>query len=193
MKFEDPTIEIRRRVNEINRNIAPSPDAQELREREEAAQAYAGENESHFVRFLDDCVSTSVNSMQEIRRNQSELWDVFNEEEPRTFALKESWQAKVVVPKPYSTVQFAMAIVRKAFNTDFLNIKNKLDEEGAEFWMQLMTLLLLPGLCQFPHSIYRCDRDELCHRAIFRNDPGLAARPGAPLHPHGTLEDSPGS
>jgi hypothetical protein len=145
--IEDPSIEVRRRVGEINR---VDFDAQETAEREEAAQAYAYEDEAHFVAFMEDCVKTSVEAMRKIRLNQQECWDVFNEEPPPNYALKESWQSKVVVPKPYSSCQFAQAIVRKAFDAEFLSIENKQNEEDAEFWRELMTLQLSRTYANFP-------------------------------------------
>jgi hypothetical protein len=145
--IEDPSIEVRRRVAEINR---VDFDAQETAEREEAAQAYASEDEAHFVGFMEDCVKTSVEAMRKIRLNQQECWDVFNEEPPPNYALKEPWQSKVVVPKPYSSCQFAQAIVRKAFDAEFLSIENKQDEAGAEFWKELMSLMLSRTYANFP-------------------------------------------
>jgi hypothetical protein len=145
--IEDPSIEVRHRVAEINR---VDFDAQETGEREEAAQAYAEEDEAHFVGFMEDCVKTSVEAMRKIRLNQQECWDVFNEEPPPNYALKEPWQSKVVVPKPYSSCQFAQAIVRKAFDAEFLSIENKLDEDGAEFWKDLMSLMLSRTYANFP-------------------------------------------
>ena len=34
----------------------------------EAAKAYAGENEKHFVDYLEDCVTTSMNANEEVKR-----------------------------------------------------------------------------------------------------------------------------
>lgn len=148
-KVEDPSIEVKQRVAEINRNQSRF-DEQETSEREEAAQAYAGEDERHFVDFLNDCVKTSVDAVRQIRLNQQECWEVFNEEEPPNYAKKESWQSRVVVPKPYSSCQFAQAIVRKAFDADFLSIENAQDEEAAEFWQKLMSLMLSRTYAKFP-------------------------------------------
>ena len=55
----DPTLDILRRKREIERTVARMStgiDAQEMAEREEATQAYAGENEQHFAAYLQDCV-----------------------------------------------------------------------------------------------------------------------------------------
>ncbi len=149
---EDPTQGIRRLRNqlEVKSVEPPEPDEQELAEREEAAQAYAGEDEAHFVRFLDDCVHQSVSAMREIRRKQKECWDVYQEEEPAGYALKESWQSRVVVPKPFSSVQFFLAIVRKAFQPQFLSIENEQDKEAADFWRETMNLMLSRTYANFP-------------------------------------------
>ncbi len=142
--------EIKRRILQIVRGQGPPLDKQELGEREEAAQAYAGENEQHFVAYCEDCVRTSVDSMVKIRLEQRECWDVYNEEEPPNYANKESWQSHVVVPKPFSSVQFSMAIVRKAFDTQFLSIENEQDKVAAEFWSKLMGLMLSRNYANFP-------------------------------------------
>ncbi|MFW6127508.1 MAG: hypothetical protein ACOC6K_04775 [Thermodesulfobacteriota bacterium] len=151
---EDPTQEIRklRHQLEVKSVEPPEPelDEQELAEREAAAQAYAGEDEVHFVRFLDDCVHQSVSAMREIRRKQKECWDVYQEEEPAGYALKESWQSRVVVPKPFSSVQFFLAIVRKAFQPQFLSIENEQDKEAADFWRETMNLMLSRTYANFP-------------------------------------------
>lgn len=149
LKPEDPAVEINGRIRQIN-NAKPEMDKQELADREEAAQAYATEDESHFVRYLTDCVDTSVNSMIRIRENQRECWDVYNEEEPPNYRLKEAWQSKVVIPKPFSTVQFSMALVRKAFDTEFLSITSSQNQEAADFWKRLMTVMLSRNYANFP-------------------------------------------
>lgn len=125
-------------------------DQKELAEREDAARAYAAEDETHYVRFLDDCVKTSVDSMREIRLQQDECWRVYNEEEPRNFNFKELWQSKITYPKPFKLVQFGMSMVRKAFDVDFLSIENEADQEAADFWEKLMTVQLSKNYANFP-------------------------------------------
>jgi hypothetical protein len=155
-KLENPTPEVMRRVQEINRQetVPPAADApmdeKELAEREEAARAYAGEDEPHFVSFVEDCVDTAVRAMQQIRLDQQECWDVFNEEQPPNYARKEAWQSKVVVPKPFGSVQFSMAIVRKAFDTQFLSVENERDDETAQFWQKLLGYQLSRNYANFP-------------------------------------------
>lgn len=125
-------------------------DKQEQTERETAAKAYVAEDETHYVRFLDDCVKTSVDAMREIRIQQDECWRVFNEEEPRNFAFKELWQSKITYPKPFKLVQFGMSMVRKAFDVDFLSIENETDQKAADFWEKLMAIQLNKNYANFP-------------------------------------------
>jgi hypothetical protein len=104
MAFADnPQEAVRLRVLQIQKESAAASDMdeKELREREEAAQAYAGENEQHFVDYCQDCIDTSVQAMQKVREEQNECWKVFNEEPPPNYYKKEDWQSKVIIPKPY--------------------------------------------------------------------------------------------
>jgi hypothetical protein len=168
--IEDSTIALRQRRADIERsligsmfdedNSAESMDPQELADREAAAQAYGRENEKHFVDYLTDCVQTSVNAMRNIRLEQRECWDVFNEEEPTSYARKEKWQARVTVPKPYSSCLFAQAIVQKAFDSEFLSIENKLNDVDAQFWEDLMKLQLSRSHADFPINI--TDASGMC-------------------------------
>jgi hypothetical protein len=149
--ISDPTIDVLRRVQQLSREpVQPLYDEKELREREAAAQAYAGEDQQHFVAYCNDCVRTSVDAMRQIRRMQRECWAVFNEEEPAFYQNKEPWQSKVVIPKPYGAVLFAQAIVRKAFDTQFLSIENEQDKIAERFWMKLMPLMLSKTFGDFP-------------------------------------------
>ena len=123
------------------RNL-PEFDDQETAERTDAAQAYAGENERHFVSYIEDAVKTSRDSALHVRNVQQECWAVYQEDEPPTYALKEDWQSRVVVPKPYSAVQFAKAQVRKAFTPEFLSVKDARRPDLAHFWLKLLKLQL---------------------------------------------------
>jgi hypothetical protein len=129
---------------------AEQMDPRELAEREGAAKAYVKEDETHYVRFLDDCVKTSVDTMRDIRLQQDECWRVYNEEEPRNFNFKELWQSRITYPKPYKLVQFGMSIVRKAFDVEFLSIENEGDVEAAKFWEKLMRIQLSRNYANFP-------------------------------------------
>ena len=151
--MDDPTLEVLKSRNQIEtKPIVDEPDAKELAEREEAAQAYAGEDENHFVRYMEDCVDVSVRTMKDIRDQQSECWDVYLEKEPPAFAFKESWQSKVVIPKPFSYVQFFLALVRKAFDPQYLSIENVNPEQKDDgvFIQKLMTLVLSRTQSNFP-------------------------------------------
>ena len=62
IKFSDPTFELKNRKREMD-TLSPYKgvaDPKELKEREEAAEAYAGENEQHFVDYANDCLKQSV-------------------------------------------------------------------------------------------------------------------------------------
>ena len=132
---EEALKEVIGRIREMERDQGQAvTDKQEESERLDAAQAYFGENEQHFVDYAQDCIKTSVSAMRKIRTAQKECWAVFNEEDPPTFARKQPWQSKVTIPKPNRSVQFAMATVKKAFSTDFLSIKNEANKESAELW-----------------------------------------------------------
>lgn len=149
--IEDPRKDVKGRIGEIERQAAASGmDAQELAEREEAAQAYAGENEKHFVEYLEDCVQVSMNAKEEVRKVQDECWRLWNEEEPPNYAAKEAWQSRVVLPMPHASVLFAMALIRKAFDVQFLSIENERNQEAADFRKKLMTIQLSRTFSNFP-------------------------------------------
>lgn len=136
---ENPQQEIKRLINEARKKgNGLGMDDKELAEREDAAQRYAGEEPKHFIEYGNDCVQTSVYAMRKIRQIQKECWECYNEDAPPNYSQKEDWQSKVIIPKPYSAVQFAMAVVRKAFSSDFLSIQNESDEMAAEIWEKLM-------------------------------------------------------
>ena len=147
--IEDPRKSVKERMGEITRQ-EPAMDAKELAEREEAAKAYAGENEKHFVEYLEDCVATSMNANEEVREVQDECWDLWNEKEPPNYANKESWQSRVVLPMPHSSVLFAMSLIRKAFDVQFLNIENERNQPVADFNKKLMTIQLSRPFSNFP-------------------------------------------
>ncbi|MDO9566670.1 MAG: hypothetical protein Q7J15_08020 [Candidatus Desulfaltia sp.] len=134
----DPARDIQDRIRHLAKDNQATMDEQELSQREEAAGRYAGENESHFVDYCEDCRRTSVSAMINIRKIQKECWDVYNEEPPPNYANKENWQSKVIVPKPFGAVQFAMGVVRKAFAAEFLSIENERNQDVADFWEKLI-------------------------------------------------------
>jgi len=149
MAVTDPKERVKRRISAIkNRN--PDMDIKEESERREATKAYVKEDQKHFVAFLEDCVDTSATSMQNIRREQDECWQVFNEEEPDFYNEKDDWQSHVIFPKPYQAVQFAMAAVRKSFDIQFLSVTNKDDKDAEKVWSRVLEVQLGRNKAKFP-------------------------------------------
>ncbi|MBW2596933.1 MAG: hypothetical protein JRC93_13390, partial [Deltaproteobacteria bacterium] len=147
----DPTRDIRlqkQRMDQSDPNAGI--DDQELRERTDAAQAYAGEDETHFVDYALACIHESTEAQKDLRKVQSDCYNVYLENEPKKYAQKDSWQARIVVPKPFQTVQFGATAVKKAFSPTYLTIKNAKNEPGAEFWTKVMTHQLNETHANFP-------------------------------------------
>ena len=151
--IDDPTKEIDKRVREIIKNQdtppASGPDAQELKEREAAAAAYAKEDERHFVDYLLDCAKQSITASKDIREMQAYCYDVYKENKPVNYAKKEPWQAQIVVPKPFTTVQYGSSAVKKAFTPKFLSIANSTNEQAGEFWQKVMEYYLNENHAKF--------------------------------------------
>ena len=131
-------------LSRIRRDLASAStlDNQELGERTAAAQAYAGESPRHFVDYVDECVRTSATATREVRFVQRQCWDLYQEKEPPNYAAKEEWQSQAVLPKPYSAVQFAVAMVQSAFSPEFLSIKEEPSDVTSHFWQRLMSRML---------------------------------------------------
>ena len=114
------------------------PDAQEIEERTEAANAYAGQSPKHFCDYVEECTRTTATALREVRQIQRQCWQVYQEQEPPNYPSKQEWQSRAVLPKPYASVQFAVAMVQAAFSPQFLSIKNAPDERISLFWTKLM-------------------------------------------------------
>lgn len=127
----------------------PQFDQQETKEREAAAKAYSKESEQHFVDYCMDCINQSRTARKEIRYQQAELYQVYKEKEPASFKNKEPWQSRTVLPKPFQTVQFASASIRKSFSPDFLTIHDHQSPDSAEFWRKVMVRQLDANHAQF--------------------------------------------
>ncbi len=138
VEVKDPTIEIQNRGREIATKDPWAIDKQEEAERMEAAKAYFGEDEQHFVDYCQDCINQSVNAQKGLRQVQSDCWNVYLENEPVSYADKDEWQARIIVPKPFQTVQFGAAAVKKAFTPQFLSIVNAKNDGHADFWQKTM-------------------------------------------------------
>lgn len=143
IEITDPRLAIMDRIREImTRPSTYLIDRQERLEREQAAEAYAGENAKHYCDFARDCMDTSRRATADKRRAQALLYDMYLEKEPTFYRDKEEWQSRIVVPKPYATVQFGMAAVKKAFQPRFLSVQNYVNKADAELWQKLMTAQL---------------------------------------------------
>jgi hypothetical protein len=113
-------------------------DPQEDQERLDATVAYLGEDEQHFVSYVEEFVRTSAQANYDIRATQQECWAVYQEDPPPNYAAKEDWQSRVIIPKPHGAVQFGMAAVKQAFSTDFLSATDDRNPKLAEFWRRLL-------------------------------------------------------
>ena len=144
IELKDPTSELLNRKAQMDRLdqtvLQEIMDEKELAEREEAAQAYAGEDEKHFIDYLTDCVKQSVDANKDIRQVQDHCWRTYRENEPVNYAKKEPWQARIVVPKPFATVQYGASAIKKAFTPKFLSLDNVRpgNEAAGAFWKKVM-------------------------------------------------------
>lgn len=125
------------------------PDEQEMGERTEATQAYAGESPAHFVNYVEECVSTTATALRDVRAMQRQCYEVYQEKEPPNYAAKQDWQSRAILPKPYSAVQFAVAMVQAAFSPQFLTIKGEPQDTMNQFWTKLMERQLDEQHAQF--------------------------------------------
>jgi hypothetical protein len=119
-------------------SVNPGWDDREMAEREEAAQAYAGEDEKHFVDYAQDCIRQSNDANKEIRQIQADCWNCFKEKPPVSYGKKESWQSRIVVSKPYPAVMYGASSIKKAFSPDFLSIRDERNEAVADFWKTIL-------------------------------------------------------
>jgi hypothetical protein len=139
---KDPAQVLLERKREIERNDAAvmsgSIDEKEMAERKEAANAYAGENEQHFVDYMMDCMKSSVRAHEDIRRTQAHCYRVFLEDEPVNYFNKEPWQSRIIVPKPFGTVQYGASAVKRAFTPKFLSMTNVVNQAAGHFWQKMI-------------------------------------------------------
>ena len=116
-------------------NFGSTPmDSKELDEREEATDALAGEQPEHFVEYCLACSDESMKANKEIRKIWDETWKAYNQK--IDWSNKESWQSKVSTPKPFSAVQSAKGIIKKALQTpNYFEISgfNMAGQSAAEF------------------------------------------------------------
>jgi hypothetical protein len=134
-------------------------DDQELEEREEAASALAEEDDRLFVDYCIECARESRDSRRDILDAQSLLWDAY--QNIMDFGDKEDWQSRVIIPKPFTAVERAVAIIGKAFkNPNYITAEgveiNDMDisehvKEGLAFWCS-------PQKIDFPRKFTNASR-----------------------------------
>ncbi|HQM46635.1 MAG TPA: hypothetical protein PLC82_12285 [Smithellaceae bacterium] len=150
---DDPALELLRRRNEIQRRITDirvnGIDQQEMREREEASQSYAGENPQHFESYVQDCIDQSVKANKDIREIQMHCYRTYLENEPVNYGRKEAWQSRIIVPKPFGTVQYGASAVKRAFTPKFLSVSNFKNKSAGEFWQKMVEYQLNEQHAQF--------------------------------------------
>ena len=139
----DPALDLLARKRDVDLRTAAAEagndmDAQELKEREEAADAYAGENEQHFAAYMQDCIDQSVNANKAIRETQAHCYKVYLEDEPVNYAKKDPWQSRITVPKPFGTVQYGASAIKRAFTPKFLSVTNVKDKRAGDFWKKVL-------------------------------------------------------
>src|SRR3989304_5922588 len=97
-------------------------DDQELGEREDAASRYAEEDDQHFVDYCIESASESRNSRKDILNTMALLWDAY--QNIMAFGDKETWQSRVITNKPFTAVERAVSIIRKAFkDPNYINVE----------------------------------------------------------------------
>jgi len=147
MNLKKQMIALKRRMEDREaaaaKNVSnDTMDPQELAEREAAARAYAGENEKHFAAYLQDCVKQSVRANTEIRKTQAHCYRVYLENEPVNYARKDYWQSRIIVPKPFGTVQYGASAVKRAFSPNFLTIHDAKNKTAEAFWQKILDVQL---------------------------------------------------
>lgn len=150
---QDATDYLLRRQREIERHqdfLPDITDRQELAEREEAARAYATENEKHFVDYLNDCLKQSVDGYKDVRATWDLCYNVYKENKPFSWSKKESWQSQIVIPKPFQTVQYGASAIEKAFTPKFLSLHNWKNTKAQDFWQKVLDNQLNENHAKFP-------------------------------------------
>lgn len=134
--------ELMQRKKQIDKAMDSVPDEQEMREREEAVDAYFGEDEKHFVDYAQDCINLSTKATDNIRKTWDECYRAFQEDQPLSYIDKDSWQARIVVPRPFQTVMYGASAVKKAFNPDFLTVESPGNPQIREFWQPILEFFM---------------------------------------------------
>ena len=87
-------------------------DEQELKERSEATELYFDEEPKHFVELAKSSLHESEEANKSLRQGWTLQWQAYENE--MNMPDKEAWQADIVMNKPFTTVQQAKSVIRKA-------------------------------------------------------------------------------
>ena len=94
-------------------------DEQEIGERQEAADDL---DERHLVDYCIESADESRRARKEILDAMALLWDGY--QNMMDFGDKEEWQSRVVTNKPFTAVERAISIIRRAFkNPNYINVE----------------------------------------------------------------------
>jgi len=134
-------------------------DDKELKEREEATDALAGEDEKHFVDYCIESARESRDSRRDVLNAMSLLWDAY--QNMMDFGDKEEWQSRVVTNKPFAAVERAIAIIRKAFkNPNYITAEGieVEDKDMSEEVKKAMIYWCSPQKVDFPRKFSNAGR-----------------------------------
>ena len=134
-------------------------DDKELEDRQEAADALAGENEKHFVNYCIESARESRDSRRDVLNAMSLLWDAY--QNMMDFGDKEEWQSRVVTNKPFAAVERAVAIIRKAFkNPNYITAEGIEvgDKDMSEEVKKALTYWCSPQKTDFPRKFANAGR-----------------------------------
>jgi hypothetical protein len=134
-------------------------DDKELKEREEATDALAGEDEQHFVNYCIESARESRDSRKDVLQAMSLLWDAY--QNMMDFGDKEEWQSRVVTNKPFAAVERAVAIIGRAFkNPNYLTTEGVQidDKDQSEYVKKAMQFWAGHQKVNFPFKFKNASR-----------------------------------
>ncbi len=137
-------------------------DDQELNEREEMASALADEDDKHFVDYCIACAKESRDSRKDILDAMSLLWDAY--QNIMDFGDKEDWQSRVITNKPFTAVERAVSIIRRAFkNPNYINVEGVEinDKNMSEEVKKALAFWCTPQKVDFPRKFSNACRMAL--------------------------------
>jgi len=127
----------------------PTFDQQELEERTEEAEQL---DETHLVDYAEACWKEAEDANKEIYEMWDTAWDIYNNE--MDFSDKEDWQNQVALPKAFSTVQQAKAVIRRSLNStpNYFSLEPNpgIAADEAAFWEKALRFHNNPQNANFP-------------------------------------------